>query len=72
MKKSFHSSRNIVLSAIMNVSILGTVYLAYFILKEGGDLKEGRYWFAVFISILLVLTAVYAAWTWYVPLVYVI
>ena len=56
----------------MNVSILLMVFLAFFLLKLGGDLKEGRDWFAVFISILLVLTAVYAAWTWYAPLVYVI
>ena len=56
----------------MNVSILGTVYLAYFALKEGIDLKERRDWFAVFISILLILTAIYIAWTWYSPLVYVI
>lgn len=56
----------------MNVIILGTVFLACFLLKEGSNLKEGRYWFAVFIFILLILTSVYVAWTWYSPLVYVI
>ena len=66
MKKSFHSSRNIVLSIIINVSVLGTVYLAYF------TLKEVRNWFAVFISILLIVTILYIAWQWYSPLVYVI
>ena len=72
MNKSFYSSNSIVLSTIINVSILGTVFLACFLLKLGGDLKEGRDWFAVFISILLMLTALYLAWTWYSPLVYVI
>lgn len=72
MKKSFYSSRNIVLSIIINVSILGTVFLACFLLKLGGDLKDGRDWFAIAISILLILSAVYIEWTWYSPLVYVI
>ena len=35
-------------------------------------MKEGRDWFAVFISILLIVTVVYIAWQWYSPLVYVI
>ena len=56
----------------MNLSILGTVCIVYFTLKEGLDLKEGRDWVAVFISILLIVTVVYIAWTWYSPLVYVI
>lgn len=61
-----------VLSTIINVGILGTVYMAYLLLKEGLDLKDGRDWFGVFIAILLIVTIVYIAWQWYSPLAYVI
>ena len=46
--------------------------MAYLLLKEGLDLKDGRDWFGVFIAILLILTIVYIAWQWYSPLAYVI
>ena len=63
MKKSFHSSRNIVLSAIINATILLMVYFVYYILKEDKD------WYAIPIFIL---SAGYVAWIWYSPLAYVI
>ena len=47
----------------MNATILLMVYFVYYILKEGKD------WYAIPIFIL---SAVFAAWIWYSPLVYVI